>query len=70
MYVATGLLIVGAAAYRYWVAKKKRPTFASSLPDAEIARRAVNARQGSAISATAWTIGEAVGATTLGEVIA
>ena len=68
MYVATGLLIVGAAAYRYWVAKKKRPTFASSLPDVDIARPAVNARQGSAISATASTIGEAVGATTLEEV--
>jgi hypothetical protein len=67
MYVATGLLIVGAAAYRYWVAKKKRPTFATSLPDAEITRPPTNARQGSAISATAPTIGEPVAATTLEE---
>jgi len=32
MYVTTGLLILGAAAYRYWVSKQGRPTFASSLP--------------------------------------
>jgi sulfoxide reductase heme-binding subunit YedZ len=32
LYVATGGLVVGAAAYRYWVAKKARPTFATSLP--------------------------------------
>jgi len=30
-YVATGLLVLVAAAYRYWVAKKRRPTFATSL---------------------------------------
>jgi predicted ferric reductase len=63
MYVATGLLIVGAAAYRYWVAKKKLPSFATSLPDAEIARPAASARQGPAISAAASTIGEAIGST-------
>jgi len=34
MYVSTGLLILGAAAYRYWVSKQHRPTFATSLPDA------------------------------------
>ena len=33
MYVGTGLLIVGAAAYRYWVSRRRRPTFATSLPD-------------------------------------
>jgi sulfoxide reductase heme-binding subunit YedZ len=33
MYVATGLLILGAAAYRYWVGKQHRPTFATSLPE-------------------------------------
>jgi sulfoxide reductase heme-binding subunit YedZ len=33
MYVSTGLLILGAAAYRYWVSKQHRPTFATSLPD-------------------------------------
>jgi methionine sulfoxide reductase heme-binding subunit len=32
MYVGTGLVVVGAAAYRYWVSKKARPTFATSLP--------------------------------------
>jgi hypothetical protein len=34
LYVATGLVVVLAGAYRYWVSKKARPTFASSLPDA------------------------------------
>ncbi|HEY4633613.1 MAG TPA: hypothetical protein VIH00_06815 [Candidatus Limnocylindrales bacterium] len=33
VYVTSGLLVMGAAAYRYWVAKKRRPTFASSLPN-------------------------------------
>lgn len=32
LYVVTGVLVVGAGAYRYWVSKKARPTFASSLP--------------------------------------
>jgi len=32
VYVATGILVMGAAAYRYWVARQRRPTFASSLP--------------------------------------
>ena len=31
VYFATGLLVLGAAAYRYWVTKKGRPSFASSL---------------------------------------
>ncbi len=34
MYLATGLLVLGAGAYRYWVARKARPTFATSLPGA------------------------------------
>jgi sulfoxide reductase heme-binding subunit YedZ len=34
MYLATGLLVIGAGAYRYWVSKKARPTFATSLPGA------------------------------------
>lgn len=34
MYVATGLAVLGAAAYRYWVAKRRRPTFSTSLPEA------------------------------------
>jgi len=40
LYVATGLLILAAAAYRYWVGKQGRPTFASSLPGAEHPRPA------------------------------
>ena len=32
MYVVTGLAILAAAAYRYWVGKQHRPTFATSLP--------------------------------------
>lgn len=32
MYVATGTLVLIAAAYRYWVSKRRRPTFATSLP--------------------------------------
>jgi methionine sulfoxide reductase heme-binding subunit len=34
LYVATGGLVIGAGAYRYWVAKGARPTFATSLPGA------------------------------------
>ncbi len=34
MYVVSGATIVWAAAYRYWVGKKRRPTFATSLPGA------------------------------------
>jgi len=36
MYVTTGALVLGAAAYRYWVAKRRRPTFASSLVAASV----------------------------------
>jgi sulfoxide reductase heme-binding subunit YedZ len=32
LYVASGGVIIAAAAYRYWVGKQARPTFASSLP--------------------------------------
>jgi predicted ferric reductase len=32
LYIVTGLAILGATAYRYWVGKQGRPTFASSLP--------------------------------------
>jgi hypothetical protein len=32
LYVGTGLAILACAAYRYWVGKQGRPTFASSLP--------------------------------------
>ncbi len=34
IYAVSGLVVIFAAAYRYWVAKKRRPTFASSLPGA------------------------------------
>ncbi len=34
MYAATGLVVLGAGTYRYWVSKKARPTFATSLPGA------------------------------------
>ncbi len=34
LYVARGMLVLLAAAYRYWVARKARPTFATSLPGA------------------------------------
>jgi methionine sulfoxide reductase heme-binding subunit len=39
LYVVTGLGILAAAAYRYWVGKQARPTFASSLPDGSAASR-------------------------------
>jgi methionine sulfoxide reductase heme-binding subunit len=31
IYLATGLLVLAAGAYRYWVARNARPTFATSL---------------------------------------
>jgi hypothetical protein len=34
IYLATGLLVLAAGAYRYWVARKARPTFATSLAGA------------------------------------
>jgi hypothetical protein len=34
IYVVTGLAVVGAAAYRYWVGRQHRRTFATSLPEA------------------------------------
>jgi methionine sulfoxide reductase heme-binding subunit len=37
LYVVSGLVVIAAAAYRYWIAKKRRPTFATSLPDASAA---------------------------------
>ncbi len=33
VYASSGLVVVGAAAYRYWVGKKRRPTFSTSLPE-------------------------------------
>ncbi len=50
LYVGTGLVVMLASAYRYWVSKKARPTFATSLPGATRPLHAVpdptgNARQ-------------------------
>lgn len=42
MYVVTGGFMVAAGAYRYWVARKKRPTFATSLPDSTATARVVS----------------------------
>ena len=39
LYVVSGATIVWAAAYRYWVGKRHRPTFATSLPGARDTRR-------------------------------
>ena len=33
LYVTSGTLVMFAGAYRYWVAKRHRPTFSTSLPD-------------------------------------
>jgi len=35
IYVVTGLAMVGAAAYRYWVARQVRRTFVTSLPSSD-----------------------------------
>ena len=40
MYVVTGLVILAAASYRYWVSKQRRPTFATSLPEGGATRPA------------------------------
>ncbi len=36
MYLGTGLAVLMAVAYRYWVGRKARPTFSTSLPDPRI----------------------------------
>lgn len=33
LYVASGAVVLAAGAYRYWVSKKARPTFSTSLAD-------------------------------------
>ena len=33
VYLATGIAVLTAAAYRYWVGRRARPTFSTSLPD-------------------------------------
>ncbi|MEO8469051.1 MAG: hypothetical protein ABI573_05235 [Chloroflexota bacterium] len=47
LYVVTGLLMVAAAAYRYWVSRKRRPTFSSSLPEASRQEPGINVVMGS-----------------------
>jgi predicted ferric reductase len=37
VYVLTGLGVVAATAYRYWVARQRRRTFATSLPEGKAA---------------------------------
>ncbi len=39
MYIGSGLAVLAAAAYRYWVARKARPTFSTSLPDRSVTPR-------------------------------
>jgi predicted ferric reductase len=34
LYVVSGLVVLGSATYRYWVGKRHRPTFSTSLPAA------------------------------------
>jgi len=40
LYLGTGLAVLLAAAYRYWVGRKARPTFSTSLPGSGSARSA------------------------------
>jgi sulfoxide reductase heme-binding subunit YedZ len=35
LYIWTGMAVLAAAAYRYWVGRRARPTFSTSLPDAQ-----------------------------------
>jgi hypothetical protein len=60
LYVVTGLVVIAAAAYRYWVAKKRRPTFATSLPEA----RATVAAEGVASATDPMTVAAALPAAT------
>jgi sulfoxide reductase heme-binding subunit YedZ len=46
MYVATGGLVLAGSAYRYWVSKKARPTFATSLPEGRSTRPGRSAGEG------------------------
>jgi predicted ferric reductase len=36
VYLWTGLAVLIAAAYRYWVSRKARPTFSTSLPEGQL----------------------------------
>ena len=36
VFLWTGLAVLAAAAYRYWVSRRARPTFATSLPEAPL----------------------------------
>lgn len=57
MYVATGGVVIGAGAYRYWVSKKARPSFATSLAGADAPTAAAEASRGPA-AATVRTMKE------------
>ncbi len=35
LYIWTGLIVLGATAYRYWVSRRARPTFSTSLPEVQ-----------------------------------
>lgn len=59
MYVTTGVVVLGAGAYRYWVSKRARPTFATSLPGADSPTAAVLTMRGPA-AATVRTVKEPV----------
>ena len=39
LYAVTGFVVLLAGAYRYWVSRKSRPTFATSLPGTPAPRR-------------------------------
>ncbi len=43
LYLGGGGLVLGAGAYRYWVAKRSRPTFSTSLQGVRSPRREVGA---------------------------
>ncbi len=36
LYLLTGMAVLMAAAYRYWVSRKARPTFSTSLPEGQL----------------------------------
>lgn len=36
LYLLTGMAVLLAAAYRYWVSRKARPTFSTSLPEGQL----------------------------------
>jgi methionine sulfoxide reductase heme-binding subunit len=53
MYLATGAAVLAAAAYRYWAARRSRPTFATSLPDGPASRPSLGSRPTPALAPAA-----------------